>query len=181
MTLDIPCPYCELVIQVPDDYLGGGVRCPRCTMVIPVQQTGVTADEPPGAPVDPWGDVSDKIKLPKRTLPRSARYQPGRGKLVLGLGLASLGVSVLGIIAGAFLCGTQLLFGPPAFGLGLAAWVMGQRDMEKIRRAIIDPDADKLTRGGWVAGIVGTIFAVLMTVCGACGAFLQFVPEGRGR
>jgi hypothetical protein len=177
MALDVPCPYCDRIVRVPADYLGGGVRCPGCAMVITVMQTGLTADEPPDAPTGPWPHLADALKLPKRRLPRARRYEPGRGRLLVSLGLVSLGVSVLGMIAGAFLCGAPVLFGPPAFALGLAAWVMGQRDMEKLRLAIIDPYADKLTRGGWICGITGTVLGILMTLCGVCGVYLLLVTS----
>jgi hypothetical protein len=181
MALDIPCPYCSATVRVPSAYLGGGVRCPRCAMVVPVELTGVTADAPPDARQAPWPHAADEIKLPEPRLPRARRYEPGRGRLLLALGLASLGVSVLGMVAGAFLCGAPVLFGPPAFGLGLAAWMMGQRDMEKLRLAIIDPYADRLTRGGWICGMVGTILGILVTLCGACGGTLQLLAlQGSG-
>ena len=41
MALNIPCPYCGLVVPLPDDYLGAGVRCPQCAIVFAVQQTAL--------------------------------------------------------------------------------------------------------------------------------------------
>jgi hypothetical protein len=183
MALDIPCPYCGAAVPVPAAYLGGAVRCPRCAMVIPVELTGLTADEPSGARAPSWPSAPGAIQLPERKLSRADRYQRGRGPLLLALGLSSVGVSVLGMVAGGvlvsmswvaagLLCSAPVLFGPPAFALGLAAWVMGQHDMEKLRRAVIDPDADRMTRGGWICGMIGTILGVLMTLCGACGGLV---------
>src|SRR5262249_7834534 len=173
------------IVRVPSAYLGGGVRCPRCAMVVPVELTGVTADAPPDARQATWPHGDDAIKLPEPTLPRERRYEPDRGPLLLALGLASLGVSVLGMVtgglllagrgAGGLVCGARVWFGPPAFALGLATWVMGQRDMEKLRLAIIDPYADPLTRLGWICGMVGTFLGVLVTLCGTCGGTLQLL------
>ena len=187
MALDIPCPYCSAIVRVPSAYLGGGVRCPRCAMVVPVELTGVTTDAPPDARQASWPHGDDAIKLPEPALPRARRYEPGRGPVLLALGLASLGVSVLGMVAGEllvsvlgpgeFVCSVPVLFGPPAFALGLAAWVMGQRDMEKLRLAIIDPYSDRLTRLGWICGMVGTFLGVLVTLCGTCGGLIQLMAD----
>jgi hypothetical protein len=176
MPLDIPCPHCDRHISVPNDYLGAGVRCPHCDVVFAVQQTAVTTALPPDDGRLPY-ELVGPLKVKKRTLPRSARYQPGRGKLLLALGVTSLGLSMLGMIAAALLPATTPLFGLLAFALGLPAWIMGQHDMEKVRRAVIDPYAEKLTSLGWVSGIVGTLVAVLMMVCGLGGLYLLLLSR----
>jgi hypothetical protein len=136
-------------MRVPDDYLGGSVRCPYCFHIIPVQLTGITTEAPPDAGALPY-EIIDLDRSQEAPLPRSARYAPGRGTLLLALGGTSIALSVLGLVGNAMICGAAVLFGPPAFGLGLMTWIMGQRDMELLRRAIIDPHADQRTRLGWV-------------------------------
>lgn len=178
MVLQIYCSFCARGVEVPDDYLGAGVRCPHCAAVFAVQQTGVTATVPAGAGALPYEFV-DVVSLPELTLPRAVRYRAGRGKLLLALGGASIGLAVLGLVANALALGAPVLFGPPAFGLGLTAWVLGQRDMEQLRRAVMDPDADPLTRLGWVSGIVGTLLAVVVTLCGFGGLYVLLL-QARG-
>jgi hypothetical protein len=177
MSLHIPCPHCDKVVNVPDDYLGGSVRCPYCAVVFAVQKTGVTADVPPGAPA-PWRNFTDAVTLERPPLPRSRRYEPGRVRQLLTLGLSSIAVSIAGMASFAIYPALPVLFGPPAFALGLAAWVKGQRDVEKVQRALIDPNAGRLTRAGWAAGTVGAILGVLVMLCGLGGLYLAFVFSG---
>jgi hypothetical protein len=178
MALNISCPHCARPLPVPDDYLGAGIRCPHCDAVFAAQQTGITATVPSDDGQLPY-EIIDHVKVKERTLPRSARYQPGHGRLLLALGGASIGLSFLGMVACMAHASTPVLFGIPAFALGLAVWVLGQRDMEKIRIAVIDPYADRLTRLGWICGIIGTLLAVLVTLCGLGGLLLWLLAMSR--
>jgi hypothetical protein len=135
--------------------------------VFQLQQTAITEQQPELPPSQPIGGAALQVK--DRTLLRPRRYEPGRGRLLTALGGVSIAISVACMVVGALLPGTPLLLAPWAIGIGIPVWVMGQRDMEKIRLAALDPYAENLTRLGWASGIVGTLLGVLMMMCGACG------------
>jgi hypothetical protein len=83
-------------------------------------------------------------------------WEPERGGLVLTLGILSL------------VC---LVACPPAgAGLGIAAWIMGQIDLDKIRRGQMDPNGQGPTNGGLVCGIIGTILNAVASL----GCFWAF-------
>jgi hypothetical protein len=63
--------------------------------------------------------------------------EPGRGTLILTLGILSL-----------------LLLGPI---LGIPAWVLGNRDLKKIRAGLIASSQKGLTRSGMILGIISTV------------------------
>lgn len=62
--------------------------------------------------------------------------EPGRGGIILTLGILSLVVCAL---------------------LGPFAWVMGQRDLTKMRTGRMDPSDRPLAQGGMICGIIGTV------------------------
>jgi hypothetical protein len=64
--------------------------------------------------------------------------EPGRGGLILTLGILSL--MCFGLI------------------LGIPAWIMGQKDLTKINMGIIPISQRGTTKGGMICGIIGTIF-----------------------
>jgi hypothetical protein len=68
---------------------------------------------------------------------------------VLALGIASL---VLGSM-----CMTAVIGLP----LGIIAWVIGYRDLRKMRAGIMDPEGKGNTQGGYICGIIGTVLNVL--------------------
>jgi hypothetical protein len=76
--------------------------------------------------------------------------EPHRGQTVLTLGVISVVCGVVTFIACPFLC----VFG---LGLGIPAWVMGHRDLKKMRLNLMDPRGEPRTRSGWICGMVGTI------------------------
>lgn len=77
--------------------------------------------------------------------------EPDRGTIVLTLGILSIYPGIM--IAPLGLC------------LGLAAWVMGQGDLNKIKNNLMDPRGKDMTQWGWVLGIIGTIMNGLLTLC----------------
>jgi ribosomal protein L40E len=80
--------------------------------------------------------------------------EPHRGQTVITLGVISVvcgGISMMG-------CPFLSVFG---LGLGIPVWVMGQRDLRKMRLGVMDPRGEAQTRSGWVCGIVGTILSIL--------------------
>jgi predicted Zn finger-like uncharacterized protein len=87
--------------------------------------------------------------------------EPHRGVLIMVLGIISI-VLVATIFLG--------WLGIP---LGICAWVMGQKDLRKMRENIMDDEGMGLTQAGWICGIIGTI---LSTLCGlGILAYVAFV------
>src|SRR5262249_44731729 len=81
--------------------------------------------------------------------------EPHRGGTVLILGIVGLGVSMMGGLG---------VFGLP---LGIAAWVMAQGDLRKIRAGEMDPGGHSLTRAARICGIISTVwssFVLLLVV-----------------
>jgi len=93
--------------------------------------------------------------------------EPHRGGLVLTLG-------ILSIVAAASILTTILAFltflGLP---LGIAAWVMGHRDLRKMRDGVMDVRGRGSTQAGWICGIIGTVLNALGVI--GCGAFVAFI------
>jgi hypothetical protein len=54
--------------------------------------------------------------------------------------------------------------------LGLAAWIMGRRDLDKIQAHVMDPAGMANTRGGTVCGMIGTLVGGLVTLLIILGA-----------
>src|SRR5262249_29290881 len=89
--------------------------------------------------------------------------EPHRGGLVQTLGIVSL-CCLIG-----FLCGGILVTGP-GLGLGIAAWVMGSRDLARMNRGDMDPAGMPMTRTGRTCGMIGTMLNGFCAV-GYCGFF----------
>jgi hypothetical protein len=109
----------------------------------------------------------DLAEEDERPWERSARApvrrdcEPHRGNLVLTLGIISLAVLI---------CWPLAVVGLP---LGIVAWVMGTRDLEKIKLGVMDPAGQGLVQGGRVCGIVGTILNGLYVL--GCGAYIAII------
>ena len=76
--------------------------------------------------------------------PSSLPSRPGRGGVILALGIVSL-----------------LLLGPLT---GIAAWVMGHRDLRRITAGEVSQDDRTLTQVGTVLGIVGTFLSPVFLI-----------------
>lgn len=74
--------------------------------------------------------------------------QPHRGGAILALGIISIVVG--------FVCA------PAGLVCGVIAWVMGNKDMPRIRSGRMDPSGEGITQGGRICGIIGTIISILM-------------------
>lgn len=95
----------------------------------------------------PW----DQEYRPYRDVRRDS--EPHRGTLILTLGIVSIVTSMtwfLGLIG---------------LIIGVCAWVMGQRDLRKMRANTMDPQGLGTTQAGWICGIIGTAFGGLMSLC----------------
>jgi hypothetical protein len=73
-------------------------------------------------------------------------YAPHRGALILTFG-------ILGIAC--------------CFPFGIAAWIMGNNDMQQIEAGMMDPTGKSITNAGKICGIIGTILVIV-----GCGAQL---------
>jgi hypothetical protein len=91
-------------------------------------------------------------------LPQRRDVEPHRGGLVLTLGILSLALSPLFIIAWMF---------------GLAAWIMGQRDLARMNSGIVDNEGYGTTQAGWICGIIGTILCGIPSMC--CAGWFLFL------
>ena len=66
-------------------------------------------------------------------------YSPHRGALILTFGI--LGVAC-------------------CFPFGIAAWVMGNNDMQQIEDGTMDPTGKGITNAGKICGIIGTVLGI---------------------
>jgi hypothetical protein len=208
MPATVSCPHCASKLRLPDELPGRAVCCPRCGTTFEVDPPAPPPAEPwPGGPAPATrpeappeapprrprlGDVHDDL----RPCPACGLYvhcdadrcrfcgeplaagggdvppaprarmdaEPHRGGLVLGTGVASLV--------------TVMFFPPAALVLGVVAWVMGQRDLRRIRAGEMDPDGRGPTTAGWICGILGAALgALLMLFCGMIMAFIFMAAE----
>lgn len=72
--------------------------------------------------------------------------EPGRGTLILVLGILSI-----------------TLLGPLG---GIPAWIMGRKDLKKIKLGIISESEKTTTKTGMILGIIGTFLLLGMVIFG---------------
>jgi hypothetical protein len=113
---------------------------------------------------DDWSPLSDHPELSGLLAPQSAatpapphvasasQLPPHQGALILTFGIVSI------------VC---------CFPFGIAAWIMGNKDLQKIDAGLMDPTGRGLTNAGKICGIVGTIIGII-----GCGAQLLFIALG---
>jgi hypothetical protein len=93
-------------------------------------------------------------------------YEPHRGPLIASLGNLSM------ILGGLSLCllGAGALFSVP---LGIAAWMMANRDLERMREGLMDPRGKVPTETGRAGAIAGILLGLIF------GAFYVLVYLGQ--
>lgn len=164
----VACPSCGGKLRIADVLLGQRVRCPACN------QTFHSAAEPP--PAEPrrspsrWGDeISSEWDIPDLRLRMPRRdAEPHRGTLVLVLGILSL-VTVM-----------MYFLSPIGLIMGLFAWIMGQKDMRKIKSGHMDEEGRGTTQAGWICGIIGTVLNGLWVLgCGFAIGMIWYVEVSR--
>ena len=167
----IDCPACSRKLRVPDELSGRAVKCPTCEHIFPAPTPGspAPASAAPAAEAAPVAlvnvDLQESDEKDERPWEDSGQFQgrrdaePHRGNLVLTLGIISI---VLVLFCGAL--------GLP---LGIAAWVMGRRDLVKIRQNLMDREGEGLTQAGLICGIIGTILDSLWLL--ACLIYVGFM------
>lgn len=127
-----PCPYCGEKIA------RDATRCTYCKEDL---EDDVKSDRP-------W----DRGYRPYRDVRRDS--EPHRGTLILVLGIVSIVSSSLSV------CSYGLL-GIIGLVMGICVWVMGQKDLKKMRSNQMDPQGQGSTQAGWICGIIGTVFGAL--------------------
>jgi hypothetical protein len=168
MSTTIGCPSCSLALRLPEDLLGQEARCPGCGCVFtpaaptptpagelerpPTPATAIQEQSPlrpspaPKASEEPEGEERPWERVQQRRTRRDS--EPHRGAIILVLGITSL--------VTAFLCGLGLPF-------GVAAWVMGYRDLRKMRyERSMDLEGEGMTQAGMVCGAIGSLIATLV-------------------
>ncbi len=105
---------------------------------VPASSVLASAAPPPtpGAPayVPPPPRSAPAMQGPRQHM------EPHRGTIVLVLGIVGLVVC--------FIC-------------GIIAWVMGSRDLAKMRAGTMDPSGEGNTRAGMICGMISTILAAV--------------------
>ncbi len=167
----IHCPSCQRRLQVPESIFGQAVQCPGCGATFTATNPSAPlASSPlaPAAPVlEPWRPPPAPREAPGQRQPpqrrqrhwddRSRRpvdgdddflrprrnYVADRGGVVLTLGIISL-----------VACGIGVILGP-------IAWIMGQNDLEEMRRGRMDPRGESLTSAGRICGMLGTLLNLI--------------------
>jgi hypothetical protein len=154
MSVQTTCPSCHKPVSIPEECFGSRVQCPICNSIFTAKIDPV----PPVRPVDePATDEPRPVRQPRYgrdygtasdpDRPSVGRAQPHRGGVVLTLGILSLVVS--------------------CFPLGIVAWVMGNNDLEAMRRGRMDPSGEGLTVAGKVCGIISVVPIMIAGVCAA--------------
>jgi predicted Zn finger-like uncharacterized protein len=126
--------------------------------------------------------------------PRRGRRRRGRdprapkrshhGPIVMTLGILSMIFPLVGLVllvcCGALGSWLSAILALLAIGLGLPAWIMGQRDLGAMRRGEMDFSGETATKGGWICGIVGTILGAVCMICVGIWliAFVSYVATG---
>jgi hypothetical protein len=152
MPVQINCPSCNGAVRVPEDLLGQRVQCPRCQATFVAEAD----DDPPVAPGPPataGGGPDVAPRRPRRPRPADDDFEddydyrprrrygrPHRGGAVLALGILSIVICT---------------------PLGVFAWVMGNSDLDAMRRGEMDREGEGLTQAGKICGIVGTVLMAL--------------------
>jgi hypothetical protein len=116
-------------------------------------------------------DDDDDDDYPRSRRPRydrpSRSYAKGdRGGVIMALGIISL-VFVLVSCVGAAIVGIVPI-GVVGIGTGVAAWLLGRKDLAEIRNGERDPSGQGMVNAGWICGIIGTIIngIIVLIQCG---------------
>jgi hypothetical protein len=169
----IPCPHCGERIRA------SSIRCKYCGEEIGDEEEYEEDDRP---------SRRKKKKKKKRRRSEYGDLQPHRGGTVMTLGLISIILVVVDVPC--FCCCGALgdtLFSAVGLGLGIPAWIMGQKDLAKMRDGLMDDSGRGNTQTGWICGMIGTILNGLILISGILfliiwvgfqGASLMSTPTG---
>jgi hypothetical protein len=149
----VECPSCHRPLHVATDLVGYPLHCPACAITFEVTPTGPSQTNESrllGEVLPARSDAEEEEDRPwdqkeQRRVRRDC--EPHRGGTVLALGIVGLALSMMG------------LFGVLGLPLGIAAWVMAQGDLRKIRGGDMDPGGHSLTRAGRICGIISVVWS----------------------
>lgn len=110
---------------------------------------------PPDGPPPIGPNDSMQGSLPEGDMFANEPIRPHRGGVILALGILGL------------LC---------CFLFGIAAWVMGNKELRAMRAGNVDPAGEGMTQAGRILGIIGTILGILS----AAGWSIFWGLGGRG-
>lgn len=163
----ISCPSCPQKLRVPEELFGRAVKCPKCGATF---EAGSPAAKEPDAAAQ-VGEASptaasqsealanrdEVLPVPDEQRPKRIRRdaEPGRGTLILTMGIVSIVLPAIGWIP------------------GIMAVAMGRSDLKKIKAGQMDRSAGDVTQAGWICGIVGTCLQGI--TCIGCGIYITFV------
>jgi hypothetical protein len=168
------CPGCGRKLRLSQNLEGFWVRCPACNgTFMPKQLPPWLSTTGPAAGSD--NESVEALTLPCCPIRTADRVDEGEGVgdgLFLNLRrdcepdralwIVVLGNSsaVLGSLALVF-CGLPGLLGLP---LGIAAWLMGNHDLKRMRQGLMDPRGLAKTQLGRECGIVGALLSGVFLV-----------------
>jgi len=114
-------------------------------------------------------DGEDDEDYPRRRRPRRSgrSYTKGdRGGVIMALGIISVVFVLISCVAAAIF--GIIPVGIVGLGTGIAAWVMGRKDLAEIRSGERDPNGEGMTNAGWICGIIGTLVngLIVLIQCG---------------
>jgi predicted Zn finger-like uncharacterized protein len=165
----VSCPSCSRQLRVPDSLLGRAVKCPSCGATFTAQGVGGGTTEqaapepdyePPRREEPPPEEDDYEEDAPVRRRRRRRRdLEPHRGGMILALGIISLVACQL---------------------TGPFAWVMGNADMEKMRRGQMDPEGEGMTQAGRICGMIASILMIVSCVLGLLWVLFLFAMAGAG-
>jgi hypothetical protein len=135
-----------------------------------------------------WREEDDDDDQRERGRSRaSSRWQgePHRAGMILTFGIISVSSLFVGLLAGLFFPVCSIIFCAIGLGLGIPAWIMGHKDLNKIKAQVMDPAGKGSTTGGYVCGIIGTLGNAIGLACCALAvigllAFMGIGLSGAG-
>jgi hypothetical protein len=198
-SVTIRCPHCRRTLDVSDELLGRQVRCQECRGVFVAKRAGASdeaekprpkprprrprvVDEPcpycgEDAPLDARAcphcglDLEDEFEVDERPWeePGEVRrdVEPHRGGVVLALGIVGL------LLASPTFCCP--VFAIAGLSASVPAWVMGRRDLARMRLGELDPEGRGTTQSGIVCGIIGVAVVLLGLVVQGGIVLLSFM------
>ena len=128
--MKVSCSNCGQHLEVPSEYQDHTIECPTCKKSMALQSS----------------------EQPATQTPASASQGSNRSILILVLGILSIVI----VLPNMF-CMFFAPFLPLALGCGIAAWIMGKKEIAKIEMGQTDIRARGLTKAGMICGIIGTI------------------------
>ena len=106
---------------------------------------------------DDWSPLSGHPELSEHSLPHKSTAAPGRPPV------AQASASHLLPHRGALILTFGILGIACCFPFGIAAWIMGNNDLQQIDAGLMDPTGKGITNAGKICGIIGTVLGIFCT------------------